>query len=139
MTFYTITNSWIPSNKVNAVRVDRNGIIWVATDAGLALFDERFSLGVPKEGAGRVKMALDVYPNPTAGESTVRLYPVTGGRMKLSVVNILGEELMVLADRVVDAGKQQFPFNSAGLPAGACFLKVESAGNVDLYPLTVVR
>jgi hypothetical protein len=59
--------------------------------------------------------------------------------MKLSVVNILGEELMVLADRVVDAGKQQIPFKGAGLPAGACFLKVEAAGNVDLYPLTVVR
>src|SRR5580704_7114486 len=44
----------LPDNKVNAVVQTRNGLIWVATDRGVAMFDgERFELvrfgGVSKE------------------------------------------------------------------------------------------
>jgi hypothetical protein len=70
------------------------------------------------------------FPNPF-NPSTVLRYTVDQRRhIRLSVHDVLGRELRVLADGMMDAGQQQVVFNAAGLPGGMYLARLSTGDQV---------
>lgn len=91
-------------------------------------------------GAGGVSTTLAaVAPNPTRGAATVRFTLAAPGAVRLSVVDVLGREVAVLADAPHLAGTHAVPFDVSRLAAGTYVVRLRAADAVLARRLTVAR
>jgi hypothetical protein len=72
--------------------------------------------------------ALDQnYPNPF-NPSTKILYSIAeAGQVKISVYNLLGQEVSSLVNGFMEAGNHQVSFNASDLPSGTYIYKIETS------------
>ena len=85
-----------------------------------------FSLGLP-------------WPNPF---NPVTQIPFTLARplpVRLSVHNLLGQEVAVLLDRVLSAGAHQVPFRPGRLASGLYLVTLEAAGRQETRTISLIR
>lgn len=68
------------------------------------------------------------YPNPFNPETIISYSVPEKSNVKLSVMNILGQELVVLENSIKEIGTYNINFNANYLPSGVYFYKIE-AGN----------
>ncbi len=68
------------------------------------------------------------YPNPFNPTTTISFTLPTENNVKLSVYNLLGEEVATLVNGVITAGNHRVDFNAAELSSGMYLYKLE-AGN----------
>jgi hypothetical protein len=68
------------------------------------------------------------YPNPFNPSTTIEYSIPERTDVKLAVINIVGEEVMVLVNQTNDAGNYRIEFNAAELPSGVYFYRLQ-AGN----------
>ncbi|PAP78172.1 T9SS type A sorting domain-containing protein [Rubrivirga marina] len=92
------------------------------------------------EAAGPGAFALEApYPNPSAGLVTVPYAVAEAGLVRLAVYDVLGREVVRLADGPVEAGAHAARFEAGGLPAGAYVVRLEAGGAVATARLVVAR
>ncbi|MCW8995508.1 MAG: FG-GAP-like repeat-containing protein, partial [Psychromonas sp.] len=68
------------------------------------------------------------YPNPFNPSTTIEYSLPERTDVKLSVINIVGEEVTELVNQTMDAGNHRVEFNAANLPSGVYFYRLQ-AGN----------
>ena len=83
--------------------------------------------------------AMSVSPNPARARSTVRFTLGATAPVRLSVLDALGREVVVLAEGTLGAGSHAYAFERAGLPAGLYLARLVIDGRVQTQRLTVVR
>ncbi|NLT49362.1 MAG: T9SS type A sorting domain-containing protein [Ignavibacteria bacterium] len=66
------------------------------------------------------------YPNPFNPSTNIEITIPSQQKTRLIVYNILGEQVAVLADKIMDAGKHVFSFNAEGLSSGVYFYRCTS-------------
>lgn len=67
-----------------------------------------------------------LYPNPTSGDLTLSLDLLTSGLTNITVVNLIGEEVLVLGNEVFNAGRTIKDYDVSDLNAGIYFVQVNS-------------
>ena len=78
------------------------------------------------------------WPNPTRGQSTLRLTAPTAQRVRAVVLDPLGRTVAVVFDGVV-AGTAEVPVYTSGLAPGAYLVRVDGAGSTDTRGVVVAR
>jgi CSLREA domain-containing protein len=80
------------------------------------------------------------YPNPTARAATLPFALPAAGPVRLVVYDVLGREVAVLVDGVVEAGRHEVVLDARALPSGLYFVRLE-AGDTPVRPqaLTLTR
>lgn len=91
-------------------------------------------LGAPTKAA-----LLSPFPNPTAGQATVRYKLPDDGAVTLSVYNVLGQRVTTLVDGEQSAGRKQYTLDTTSFGSGVYFLRLDTKGKVVTERLTVVR
>ena len=84
------------------------------------------------------KFDLKTFPNPTSGSSTINYSLPTKANIKLSIVNLLGEETLVL----IDNKEEQEGFHSVNidnLPSGIFFCKIASSNYSFTSKIIVIK
>ncbi|MDP2984601.1 MAG: T9SS type A sorting domain-containing protein [Candidatus Latescibacter sp.] len=71
------------------------------------------------------------YPNPFNKETVITYYVPSESHIKLRVVNLAGQTVSILADRVDQKGPHSEPFQAAGLSSGVYLIILES-GNTRI-------
>lgn len=66
------------------------------------------------------------YPNPFNPSTHIKYNVPESGVVKLAIYNMLGEEVAVLVDGMVEAGFYEVTFNASNLPSGAYFYRLQS-------------
>jgi hypothetical protein len=66
------------------------------------------------------------YPNPFNPITTIKYSVPEAGNVKLSIYNLLGEELTVLVKGYKEAGLYELNFNASGLPSGTYIYRLEA-------------
>ena len=79
------------------------------------------------------------YPNPFHDQTTIRYQVDQPGTVNLSVYDLSGRRLEVLANSWQEAGEYQAEWNASNYPAGVYFLRAESADGKLLQVLKLVK
>jgi hypothetical protein len=79
------------------------------------------------------------YPNPFTDRTTIRFTTEAAATARLSVYDVLGREVAVLANGPVDAGQHAVVLDGARLPAGVYVWRLDVGGRVATGRLTRVR
>jgi hypothetical protein len=66
------------------------------------------------------------YPNPFNPMTTIRFDLPSAAHVSLKVYNVLGQEVVTLADEVRGAGNHRIHFNAAGLASGVYFYRLDA-------------
>lgn len=101
---------------------------------------EGSATAIDEKGATPATFALHQnYPNPFNPSTVIRFEIPQATRVRLSVYNLLGQELAVLVDEQRPAGAYEQRFGAAGLPSGTYFYRIEAGSNVQVRKMTVVK
>jgi hypothetical protein len=79
------------------------------------------------------------YPNPFNPSTRITYSLPAEGKMQLSVYNILGQQVAMLATGVQTAGAHEVIFDASGLPSGAYFYRLEGGSNVQVKKLVLSK
>jgi hypothetical protein len=79
------------------------------------------------------------YPNPTRHRATVEATLPTGGPVRLSLYNLLGQRIAVPFDGTRGHGLHRFEIDLSGLPTGQYFYRLEHDGQTATGTLTRLR
>ncbi len=78
------------------------------------------SVAVPSEEED-AKIAIQNYPNPCSNATTFRFSIKQPGNVRLTIHNIIGQEVGVVADNHFGSGDVEIPFNAINLSSGVYF------------------
>ena len=95
-------------------------------------------LAALRDEAG-VGPALAVGPNPVRGAGAVTFRLDAEADVRVSVYDVLGREVGVLADGTYGAGAHRAPFDASAFPAGAYVVRLVAGGEAHTARVTVVR
>lgn len=90
---------------------------------------------VPKPGI----ILEQSYPNPSNDREVIEFQLVKAGRATVTVYNQLGQEVRVLADSELPAGRHSLSFDARGLPNGAYFYRLSTADGAEVKRLLLVK
>jgi len=79
------------------------------------------------------------YPNPFNPVTNINFELPSDGLVKLSVYNLLGEEVGTLINGVMDEGMHSIKFNATDLNSGIYFYKLESEGYAQIRKMVVIK
>jgi hypothetical protein len=79
------------------------------------------------------------YPNPFNPTTTIGFGIPEKGNIKLSVLNILGEEIRVLLNEEKEAGYHSVDFDASELPSGVYFYKLQAGNYINTKKMILLR
>ncbi len=79
------------------------------------------------------------YPNPFNPSTTIKFSLPTTSSVKLSVFNILGEEVQIIVNETKEAGIYTINFNAAELNSGIYFYKLETRNFFRVKKMNLIR
>ena len=115
-----------------AIDVDNSTVIPTPVDFSTSV-DESIS-NVPE----RFSLAQN-YPNPFNPSTIIKYSVPENGFVRLSVYNLVGEEVSVLVSETVDAGFYEVTFNATNLPSGTYFYRLQVGNIVQLKKMLLMK
>lgn len=82
---------------------------------------------------------LDPYPNPFNSTVTLEFEIPESSQSKLTVINILGQEVDAVVDEKLDAGRYRFRYRADHLATGMYFLKLETSNRAILKKMVLIK
>ena len=78
-------------------------------------------------------------PNPVVDFTEISFYLPSSSKLRLSLLNSLGQEIMILADSKFEAGSHKVAVKAASLEPGVYFYKMASGKENITKQMTVVK
>ena len=79
------------------------------------------------------------YPNPFNPSTLIKYSVPENGFVKLSIYNLVGEEVNVLVSKTVDAGFYEVTFNATNLPSGTYFYRLQTGNTVQAKKMVLMK
>ena len=79
------------------------------------------------------------YPNPFNPVTTISFTIPVSGSVKLSVYNVLGQEVASLVNGKINAGSHKYQFNAANLTSGLYFYKLQSNNHSQIKKMMLLK
>ncbi len=82
---------------------------------------------------------VEVAPNPVSRESEIAIHVKDPSEISISVFDVRGREVAVLANRRFAPGRHTIRFDSSALPSGGYFLRLASGDHIKTRVFTVAH
>ncbi len=82
---------------------------------------------------------LQNYPNPFNPTTTIRFTLAENTNVKLTVYNLLGQEIGVLINQRMDAGSHNIKFDASNLISGVYLYKIEAGGYSRINKMLLIK
>ena len=79
------------------------------------------------------------YPNPFNPSTTVVFYLPNAAHAKLSVFNVVGQQVGVLKDERLPAGEHTVTWNAMDMPSGVYIVQLEAGNSVNTRKITLIK
>jgi hypothetical protein len=79
------------------------------------------------------------YPNPFNPITKITFTLPQNSLIKLSIFNVLGEQVKVVLNKNLSAGKHTFAFNGSGLSSGVYFYKLTAGEFVSVKKMILLK
>jgi len=120
--FYTTSDSELPSDTVYQITIDADGTKWIATENGLAAFNE-IGLTTSTDSYSKKMNDIELFPNP-ANDFIILKMP---GEIHNSTVDILNIQGKIIKSLTVT--KNQNKLNINQFPSGIYLVRIQSNEN----------
>ncbi len=80
-----------------------------------------------------------IYPNPFNPAATIEFTLPRMSRVKLSILNTLGQQVTILADQTMNAGTHKLSFDGSKLSSGVYFARVEDGRSFHLRKMVLLK
>jgi len=107
----------------------------VAAISPLAVLDEP----VPTKGVEEESVLEQNFPNPFNPLTSIKYTVPRAGRVRLSVFNLLGQEVAVILDAEQAQGVHSVDFNKADLPSGIYFYRLQGPGFFETKKMIITK
>jgi len=79
------------------------------------------------------------YPNPFNPSTNINYSVPETGSIKLSIYSVIGEQVAVLVDEIVQAGFNEVTFDASNLPSGAYFYRLQTGSFVETKKMMLLK
>ena len=79
------------------------------------------------------------YPNPFNPTTTIKFSIKKSGKVKLAVYNALGQQVALLVNQEMDAGKYKINFDASKLASGVYFYRIQSGKFVSVKKMMLIK
>jgi photosystem II stability/assembly factor-like uncharacterized protein len=79
------------------------------------------------------------YPNPFNPEARIEYTLPKSARVKLTVYNVLGEQVRTLVDQIQDTGVKSVEFDAKALPSGIYFYRLQAENFVEVKKMILIK
>ena len=140
--------SMLPHNRINVLRAGYNGDKWIATNAGIAVYNENgIRLSVPSNRRADRAFSFRLfqnYPNPLNADTWISLWLEKPADVELTIRDINGKEIMKRIEKMPSSGVRSFHWNAVGfdgtsMPAGVYYYSVKVGRQVKTKKMMIVR
>ena len=97
------------------------------------------STGAPSGGLIPDTYTLSNYPNPFNPSTTIRFGLPTAARVRLTIFNVLGQEVATLADDEYTAGYHEVRLDGSELPSGAYYYQFKTDESVQTRRIVLLK
>jgi hypothetical protein len=94
---------------------------------------------VPKEPQPTTFKLYQNYPNPFNPSTTISYDLPVRSRVKLSIYNLLGQEVATLIEGEQEPGRYNVNFDASGLPSGVYFYRLEAGNFVEQKKMILIK
>lgn len=138
--------SWHNIQYVNPLNdidfIDVNTAVGVG-DNGVIIRSNDINVGIGVDPTGTMIPASfslsQNYPNPFNPSTKISFDIPVRGEVKLAVYNAVGQEVAVLVNQYLNAGKYQYSFDGLGLPTGVYFYRLVTDGFSQTKKMVLVK
>jgi hypothetical protein len=114
-----------------------------ATAARQALVDlgEEF-VGVAEDNQEVLPQSIGIfqsYPNPFNSSATIAYEVKIKSEVRIAVYNLLGQEIEVIKEGLLNPGFYRVPWNAQNCPSGIYFCRVKTSGNSEVIRMVLLR
>lgn len=124
------------SNRLYVYAVDLGGPGGLLYRADFSVVEDQTVAAVEKPTAFRLEEAV---PNPFNPSTEIVFEMAETAPARLSVSNLMGQEVAVLVDGLTARGEQRVRFNAGQLPAGIYFYTLQAAGESQTRKMALVK
>ena len=113
----------------------------VRNNGGISAYNIAGPTGVKNENVP-VPLTFNLsqnYPNPFNPSTKIKYNIASAGNVKLTVYNVLGQEIAELVNGEVSAGLHEVTFNASSLPSGAYLYKLEQGSSVMVKKMLLLK
>jgi len=93
----------------------------------------------PEQGLPTEYVLAQNYPNPFNPTTEIKFALPASANVRLAVFNLLGQEMAVLADGMMNAGVHVRSFDATELPAGVYFYRLEAGSFTDVKKMMLLK
>jgi hypothetical protein len=79
------------------------------------------------------------YPNPFNPSTTIQFSLPQATQIKISLYNMIGEQVATLAEGMYETGNHKVTFNASNLPSGAYIYRIESSEFVQVRKMILLK
>jgi serine protease AprX len=115
-----------------------NAYGWGAVNTALAINTLGGSIVIPTPVPGTVQLDQN-YPNPFNPKTTIGITLPQAGDVRLAVYDILGRQVVLLADGQYSAGPRTFEFDGSQLASGAYVYRLSAGGSQITKRMMLLR
>lgn len=117
--FYTTSNSELPSNTVYQIAIDSNGTKWIGTANGLAAFDKN-GLHTSDNPDSKMMKKIALFPNPARDYITIQI----AGELQRSTVEIINLQGKVVKSFSLNNNQNQLDVRN--LSSGVYLVRIQT-------------
>lgn len=98
-------------------------------------------IGIQQTGNGIPAkfMLRQNYPNPFNPVTNIEFSLPHSGNVKLAVYDILGREVLILADQKLNPGNYSYRFEAGNLSSGVYFYRISGENFTDIKKMVLVK
>ncbi len=82
---------------------------------------------------------INNYPNPFNAQTNLEFFIASPQKVKIDIYNLLGEKISTLLDKQMETGKYNILFNSAELPSGTYFYKMQTEKDAQIKGMKIIK
>ncbi|MFH1052660.1 MAG: T9SS type A sorting domain-containing protein [bacterium] len=86
-----------------------------------------------------IRTTFSIYPNPFIQKTTIQFYLYHPEKINLTIYNLLGYKLAVLADEYLSEGNHEFTFDGSALASGTYYYVLQANGKVESGKLILIK
>jgi hypothetical protein len=137
---YVWPNPYVGGNYTNEISYLKNWILTRIRWMDLALAG--YTLGVARTDDELIKSPLILsqnYPNPFNPSTVIPYRLAVNSKIRLKVYDMLGRDVVTLADRFERAGDHSVSFDGSNLPSGVYFYRLQAETHSETKKLTLTK